>query len=154
MPEPLLFATSLLQTFCEQWQSKPATARGWSLQLVPESKEMTAAAVIPLTFSLAAESACSKADFAVSCVNAAVGLMKRAAEAHADVLSFPELFAPALALMQELQFLQHSLPEVNFNLTQSFCRCLHKVWSLFEVVLQSWWRHALALFLSNFNSLL
>ena len=112
MPEPLLFALSLLQTFCEQSESRLPTARGWTLQLAPGNREMTAASVIPLTFDLSPES-CNAADFAASCVNAAVGLTSQAAEAYADTPSYPELFAPALVLLKRLDSQPQSIPEVD-----------------------------------------
>lgn len=123
MPEPLLFATRLLQTFREQWDSRAPTARGWSLQLVSKTKELTAAKVIPLTFDLTANTPCNGADFAASCVNAAVGLIARAVEAYADLPSFPELFAPAEAVLQQLESKPECLPEVVFSVLdlQSIC---------------------------------
>ena len=112
MPEPLNFALNLLQTFCEQSESKATTARGWTLQLAPETGNMTAASVIPLTLDLGSESACSSPDFAASCVTAAVGLVGRAAEASVEMPSFPELFAPAVVLLKKLDSQPQSMPKV------------------------------------------
>ncbi len=112
MPEPLLFALSLLQTFIEEWEGLLPTARGWSLPLVPEGRGMTMATVIPLTFELGQDSACSQYDFAASCLDAAVGMIGRAADAWADIPSFPELFSTAAILLKKLKSKPQSLPEV------------------------------------------
>lgn len=122
MPEPLLFAASLLRTF--RHQRSPAESlgpRGWSLPLAPPSGDTPLPAAQPLYFALAGNPAVAGGEsggpsleaFSASCVSAAVGLIGRAADVYAGVPSFPELFEGPLAELRELEGLgSESLSEV------------------------------------------
>ena len=109
MPEPLLFALALLQSFCNQCTGKIAQPRGWSVELVPEARDLKAAEVKSLTFG---SGKAGPASFSVSVVNAAVGLLDRAAEVYSDLPSFPEVFAPVFTLLKELGHFKSDLPQV------------------------------------------
>lgn len=118
MPEPLLFALNLLQTLCSQCSDKLTSPRGWSVHLAPESKNLTAGSVVPLSLGLCSRAEGREADLAVSSVTAALGLVQRAAEVYKDIPSFPEMFAPAVALLKEVHGLTESLPQVRATSVQ------------------------------------
>ena len=107
MPEPLLFALQLLQTYHEQSTQASVSARGWTVNLSTDNGLLASADAVPLTLDAHTRGDISEAQLCTSCLSAAAGLIARSAEVHADLPSFPEVFAPALTVLREL----HSMPQ-------------------------------------------
>ena len=115
MPEPLLFALKTLQSFCSRHSEGACQPRGWSLQWDVETGSLPLADTIPLAFDAPERKDASPGCLAVSCVNAALGLLDRAAAVFAEVPSFPELFSPAVAACKQLAVLQSTLPQASIS---------------------------------------
>ena len=105
VPEPLTFATTLLSTALPQ----PATAvdrtqqwlmprKGWA-SLPEVTPPLNLAEVLQ---SSSDDAICQTAAVTGSLLSAAVGVVSRAAEVFAKLVSFPELFAPAVRALEGL----------------------------------------------------
>ena len=119
MPEPLIFATQLLYSALDRPQG-PAPPRtiDFSLKLVPQGGWHAAIGAVEL-LKLGSTSAPGTDDAVVkaSCLKAAIGLIRRAAELFGEAESLPELLTPALHLLQELGS-AHGMPQVALHITQ------------------------------------
>ena len=119
MPEPLAFATQLLYSALDRPQGPaPPRTTQFSLILLPLGGWRAATGAVEL-LKLGSTSAPGTDDAVVkvSCVKAAVGLIRRAAELYGEAESLPELLTPALHLLQELGN-AHDLPQVTLHFTK------------------------------------
>ena len=122
VPEPLTFASTLLAsalpppaTAVDPAQRWLSPASSWS-----SSSEPTAPLSMTHVLQSSAADALFQADsFKVSLLQAALGVVSRAAEVFAGLGSIPELFAPALKTLTELQQVKH-LPRVSHT---QFAEC-------------------------------
>lgn len=112
MPEPILFALNVLRSFCSQASEGGVQPRGWTLNLIPEAEVFKSANVIRLGFDIAERADIPQAALSVSCIDAAIGLLERAAQIYTDLPSFPELFASTVGICKDLALLPTGLPEV------------------------------------------
>ena len=125
MPEPLTFATQLLYSALDRPQGPaPPRTTEFSLKLVPQGGWHRATGAVEL-LKLGSKSAPGTDDTAVkaSCLKAAIGLIRRAAELSKEAESLPELLTPALLLLQELGS-AHDLPQVALHITQKVLHSL------------------------------
>ena len=114
VPEPLTFASALLSTAVPQ----PATAVAHTQQwLLPsETWASLSGATPPLNLAEVLQSSSDDARFQLdsftgSLLQAALGVVSRASEVFAKLVSFPELFAPAMQALAGLRTAK-DLPQV------------------------------------------
>ncbi len=117
VPEPLTFASALLSTAVPQ----PATAVAHTQQwLLPsEGWASLSGATPPLNLAEVLQSSSDDARFQLdsfrgSLLQAALGVVSRASEVFAKLLSFPELFAPAVQALDGLGTAK-DLPQVSHS---------------------------------------
>ena len=106
VPEPLTFASALLSTAVSQ----PATAMAHTQQwLLPSEGWASLSGATPsLSLAEVLQSSSDDARFQLdsfrgSLLQAALGVVSRAAEVFAKLVSFPELFAPAVQALDGLR---------------------------------------------------
>ncbi len=129
VPEPLTFASALLSTAMPQ----PATAVAHTQQwLLPsEGWASLSGATPPLNRAEVLQSSSEDARFQLdsfrgSLFQAALGVVSRASEVFAKLVSFPELFAPAAQALDGLRIAE-GLPQVThlrLQLVNNRCCCM------------------------------
>lgn len=126
VPEPLTFASALLSTAMPQ----PATAVAHTQQwLLPsEGWASLSGAAPPLNLAEVLQSSSDDVrfqpdSFRGSLLQAALGVVSRASEVFAKLLSFPELFAPAAQALNGLGTAE-DLPQVSHSFEAAVCPSL------------------------------
>ena len=117
VPEPLTFASALLSTAAPRSATAVAHAQQWLLP--SEGWASLSGATPPLKLAEVLQSSSDDARFQPdslrgSLLQAALGVVSRASEVFAKLVSFPELFAPAAQALNGLATTK-GLPQVSHS---------------------------------------